>query len=202
MDAATYAGAPAARALRAARVRVAVPGSRTKVPEVVTTPLDARAYPARDLAALYRARWPAELDLRALRIAPGMDVSRCETPARARNEVWAHLPAYNLIRAPMAAAAGECGCTPRDPSSPPASRGHGGRRAKDSMRGRSARPAPVRSTTAPAGSSRGPASAGASNTRGSRSHGAGPKSGWESYVRDSGSAIHAVPLFRQAHLAG
>ncbi len=114
MDAATYAGVPEALAIREVRVRVAVPGFRTKVLEVVTTLLDAEAYPARDLAALYRARWHAELDLRTLKITLGMDVLRCKTAEMVRKEVWAHLLAYNLIRRLMAEAAGECGCTPRD----------------------------------------------------------------------------------------
>src|SRR5262249_10230875 len=43
MDPASYAGAPAVRAVR---VRVAVPGFRTKVLEVVTTLRGAQAYPA------------------------------------------------------------------------------------------------------------------------------------------------------------
>lgn len=114
MDAATYAGVPDALAIREVRVRVAVPGFRTKVLVVATTLLDARAYPARDLAALYRARWHAELDLRTLKITLGMDVLRCKTPAMVRKEVWAHLLAYNLIRALIAEAARDVGCPPRD----------------------------------------------------------------------------------------
>jgi IS4 transposase len=114
MDAATYAGMPEALAVREVRVRVAVPGFRTKVLVVVTTLRDPRAYPARDLAALYRARWHAELDLRTLKITLGMDVLRCKTPAMVRKEVWAHLLAYNLIRTLMAETAGDLGCTPRD----------------------------------------------------------------------------------------
>jgi Transposase DDE domain len=114
MDAATYADVPQTLAVREVRIRVAVPGFRTKVLEVVTTLLDAAAYPARDLAALYRARWHAELDLRTLKITLGMDVLRCKTPEMVRKEIWAHLLAYNLIRRLMAEAAGELGCTPRD----------------------------------------------------------------------------------------
>ena len=114
MDAATYAEMPEALAVREVRVRVAVAGFRTKVLVVATTLLDPRAYPARDLAALYRARWHAELDLRTLKITLGMDVLRCKAPEMVRKEVWAHLLAYNLIRALMAETAGDLGCTPRD----------------------------------------------------------------------------------------
>jgi len=45
-----------------------------------------------------------------------MDVLRCKTPAMVRKEVWAHLVAYNLIRAVMARAALEFGGPPRDVS--------------------------------------------------------------------------------------
>ena len=114
MDEVTYASMPDQLVVREVRVRIGVPGFRTKVVVVVTTLLDAEAYSARDLAELYRARWHAELDLRALKITLGMDVLRCKTPEMVRKEVWAHLLAYNLIRTLMAQAAKETGCTPRD----------------------------------------------------------------------------------------
>jgi hypothetical protein len=114
LDEATYARLPGGLELREVRLRVAVPGFRTRVIVVVTTLLDAGAYPARDLAALYRLRWHAELDLRSLKTTLGMDVLRCQSPAMVRKEVWAHLLAYNLIRTVMAQAAAENGCAPRD----------------------------------------------------------------------------------------
>jgi hypothetical protein len=114
MDEATYAALPAALELREVRVRVAEPGFRTKVVVVVTTLLEARAYPARDLAQLYRMRWHAELDLRSLKAALGMDVLRCLSPEMVRKEVWAHLLAYNLIRTVMAQSAALHGCAPRE----------------------------------------------------------------------------------------
>jgi Transposase DDE domain len=114
MDEATYASMPDELVVREVRVRIAVPGFRTKVVVVVTTLLDADVYAARDLADLYRARWHAALDLRSLKITLGMDILRCKTPEMVRKEVWAHLLAYNLIRALMAEAAQEVGGTPRD----------------------------------------------------------------------------------------
>src|SRR6516164_2200762 len=114
MDEETYARMPAQLMVREVRVRIGVPGFRTKVMVVVTTLVDADVYSARDLAELYRARWHAELDLRSLKITLGMDVLRCKTPEMVRKEVWAHLLAYNLIRTLMAQAAEETGCTPRD----------------------------------------------------------------------------------------
>ncbi len=43
------------------------PGYRTRVLVVATTLLDAEAFPWREAAALYGARWQAELDLRSLK---------------------------------------------------------------------------------------------------------------------------------------
>jgi hypothetical protein len=105
MGAARYATIPATLTVREVRVRVAIPGVRTRRLVVVTTLLDAEAFPARELAALYRARWHAELDLRSIKQAMQMGVLRGKTPEMVRKEVWAHLLAYNLIRATMAQAA-------------------------------------------------------------------------------------------------
>jgi hypothetical protein len=113
LDDATYAALPRALAVREVAVRVAQSGYRTRRLVVVTTLLDAGAYPAAALAALYRARWHAELDLRSLKVTLGLDVLRCRTPAMVRKEFWMHLLAYNLIRAVMARAAQDLGCPPR-----------------------------------------------------------------------------------------
>jgi hypothetical protein len=113
LDAATYAALPATLAVRAAAVCARQPGFRTRRLVVVTTLRDAGAYPARDLAALYRARWHAELDLRSLKVVMGVDVLRCLSPGMVRKEFWAHLLAYNLIRAVTARAAHELGAVPR-----------------------------------------------------------------------------------------
>ncbi len=112
MDRETYRSLPGALRVREVWVRVEQPGFRTKALVVVTTLHDVEAYPAADLADLYRARWQAELDLRSLKIALGMDVLRCKSPAMVRKEVWAHLLAYNLIRTAMAQAAAELGAPP------------------------------------------------------------------------------------------
>jgi hypothetical protein len=112
MDEVTYASLPEELQLRAVRVRVRVPqrGFRTQVLVVVTTLLDAETYTATDLAEVYRRRWQAE------KVTLGMDVLRCQSPAMVRKEVWAHLLAYNLIRAVMAQTAQEYGADPRDTS--------------------------------------------------------------------------------------
>src|SRR5262249_13200939 len=65
---------------------------------------------------LYRARWNAELDLRSLKQIMQMDILRCKTPESVRKELWAHMLAYNLIRAIMAQAASRHGIEPRSVS--------------------------------------------------------------------------------------
>jgi hypothetical protein len=114
LDDATYAALPRALAVREVAVRVAQPGFRARRLVVVTTLLDAGAYPAAALAALYRARWHAELDLRSSKGTLGMAVLRCQTPAVVRKEFWMHLLAYNLIRAVIAREAQDLGCEPRE----------------------------------------------------------------------------------------
>jgi hypothetical protein len=105
LDPAEYARLPAELAVREVRAWVDRPGYRTRVLVVATTLLDPAALSWREAAALYGARWCAELDLRAIKDTLGMGVLRAKTPAMARKEVWAHLLAYNLIRGLMARAA-------------------------------------------------------------------------------------------------
>lgn len=107
-----HAGLPAALAVRELRVRVARPGYRTRVLIVATTLLDTDTFSAQEVALLYRVRWFAELDLRALKATLQMGILRGKTPEMVRKEMWAHLLAYNLIRGLMADAAAENGLLP------------------------------------------------------------------------------------------
>jgi hypothetical protein len=112
MDEASYAALPDRLEVRAVRVRVCQAGFRTRVLVAVTTLLDSTAFPRTDIAVLYRVRWLAELDLRALKQTLPMDVLRCQSPELVRKEVWAHLLAYNLVRGLMAQAAREAKVLP------------------------------------------------------------------------------------------
>src|SRR5262245_15834819 len=49
--------------------------------------------------AAVRDRRNAELDLTSSKRTVQMDVLRCKTPDLVRKEVWAHVLAYNLVRA-------------------------------------------------------------------------------------------------------
>jgi hypothetical protein len=109
-----FAALPRVLVMRELRVRVDKPGFRTRSLVVVTTLLDPAAFPAGELASLYRRRWHAELDIRSLKVAMRMDVLRCHTPAMVRKEFWAHLLAYDLVRGAMAEAARRHRVSPRE----------------------------------------------------------------------------------------
>jgi hypothetical protein len=113
MDQATYEQIPLTITLRLIEVQVREPGFRVDSFWVVTTLLDAKQYPRDEIAELYRQRWMAELDIRAIKCSMGMDVLRCKSPTMVRNEIWTCLLAYNLIRKAMLEAALEKGLSPR-----------------------------------------------------------------------------------------
>ncbi len=113
VDRRTYNALPEAITVREARFRVERPGFRTRSVVVVTTLLDPRQATREELAELYRARWHAELDLRSLKSAMQMGELRGKTPEMVRKEVWAHVLAYNLVRAVMAQAAARHAVVPR-----------------------------------------------------------------------------------------
>jgi len=113
LDREEYHALPDFVTVRETRVRVLQPGFRTREIVVVTTLLDPKQTTKEDLAALYRARWHNELDLRSLKSAMQMGELRCKTPELVRKEVWAHILAYNLLRTVMAQAAARHGVEPR-----------------------------------------------------------------------------------------
>lgn len=98
MDQETYDRMPQTLTLRQVDVKVAEPGFRVESITAVTTLRSAKKYPLNEIADLYRQRWQAELDIRAIKSNLGMDVLRCKTPEMVRKEIWTCLLAYNLIR--------------------------------------------------------------------------------------------------------
>ncbi len=114
MDLASYGQIPESMSLRLIKVQVQEPGFRVESLWVVTTLTDARKYPREDIADLYRQRWQAELDIRAIKKTMGMDVLRCKSPAMVRQEMWTCLLAYNLIRKALLEAAYESDHSPRE----------------------------------------------------------------------------------------
>lgn len=109
-----YQSLPETLSLREVRVEVSQKGFRCRHLLLVTTLLDSQAYPPQELAAAFRCRWQAELDLRSIKQVMQMDVLRCKSPPMVRKEIWMHLLAYNLIRTLMAQAAATVGVCPRD----------------------------------------------------------------------------------------
>lgn len=114
MDQETYDRMPESIEVREVLVQVDQPGFRTKSLVVVTTLCDAEEYTAKEIGELYRSRWLAELDIRAIKITLDMDVLRCKTPEMVRRELWTHLLAYNLIRRSILQSAQASGLSPRE----------------------------------------------------------------------------------------
>lgn len=113
LDEAAYQQVPDRLQVRELRVRVARRGFRTRILLVVTTLLTPTIFTKEEIAELYRCRWHAELDLRAIKTTLGMDIVRGKTPAMVRKELGMYMLAYNLIRSVMAAAAVHNGLVPR-----------------------------------------------------------------------------------------
>src|SRR5262245_20936388 len=100
-----FAALPATLTLRELRYDVGRPGYRTRSVTLVTTLLDAGAYPPGSLADLYGARWRVELYLRHLKTTMRMDVLKCKTVDGILKELVVYALVYNLVRAVMLEAA-------------------------------------------------------------------------------------------------
>jgi hypothetical protein len=100
-----YDALPEAVVVREARGRVRLPGRRVRTLVLVTTPLDRRRYPAREVARVYERRWQVETGLAHLKTTLGMDVLKSKTADGVRKEVLVFGLAYNLVRRVMRAAA-------------------------------------------------------------------------------------------------
>lgn len=88
--------------------------ARTERYRMITTLLDWKAAPARDLAAGYARRWGIETAFRELKTylrGPGR-ILRSRTPDLARQEIWAYLITYQAIRAVICLAAANRGLDP------------------------------------------------------------------------------------------
>ena len=105
LSAADWQDLPAQITVRLIRSRLARPGFRTTEVWLSTTLLDAQAYPAAQIVALYLRRWEMELCLRDLKTTMGMEELRCLSPAMVEKELRMFVTAHNLIRCLMAEAA-------------------------------------------------------------------------------------------------
>jgi Transposase DDE domain len=112
MTAEEYAALPGELTVRELRYRVEVPGYRVREITLVTSLLDAAAYPAEALAELYFRRWQVEINIRHLKITMKMDVLRCETLEGVLKELAVFALAYNLVRSVMGESARLQGVAP------------------------------------------------------------------------------------------
>ena len=105
MTAEQYEALPETLTVRELRYEVGRPGFRTRTVTLVTTLLDAEAYPLEALAKLYGARWRVELYLRHLKTTMKMDVLKCKTVDGVLKELTVFAIVYNLVRVVMVEAA-------------------------------------------------------------------------------------------------
>lgn len=96
-----FAALPASITVRELRYRVGRRGFRVQEVTLVTTLLDAEAYPLKALAELYSRRWEVETHLAELKRTMKMDVLHCETPDGVLKELAVFAMAYNLVRCVM-----------------------------------------------------------------------------------------------------
>lgn len=78
----------------------------------VTTFLNPKTQPKKELAAIYKMRWQIELSLDNVKTTMNMDMLSCKTPEMVRKEIGVHFLAYNLIRILIAEACQRHGTTP------------------------------------------------------------------------------------------
>lgn len=102
-----YAELPQTLVVREVRYHTKLHGGRTRTVTLVTTLLDAVAYPADELASLYGQRWKIETNLSHLKTTMGMDVLHCHTVAGVLKEMAVYAIVYNLVRLVMIKAAGQ-----------------------------------------------------------------------------------------------
>ena len=90
---------------------VRVRGER-KVVWLVTSLLDDKLYPAKEIVELYGRRWRIETLIREVKINFSADVLRSKTPEGVRKEITARLVAINVVRTIMLEAAKDYGVDP------------------------------------------------------------------------------------------
>ena len=112
MTAEEYAALPNTLAVRECQYRVTEPGFRVQLITLVTTRLDADAYPAEELATWNLRRWEVETDLAHLKTTLGMDVLHCETERGVLKELTVDAIVYNLVRVVMLEAGRRQGVPP------------------------------------------------------------------------------------------
>lgn len=81
---------------------------------LLTSLIDAAAYPSKEIVALYHERWEIEIAYDEIKthMLAREEAIRSRTPAGVRQEIWGIALAYNLVRLEMERAADEAGVEP------------------------------------------------------------------------------------------
>jgi hypothetical protein len=87
--------------LRVIRTSIPTEGSRIKSVTIITTLLDAEAYPAAEILEAFRRRWRLEMCFDDVKTSMKMETLRGRTPDMVRKELYAGVIAHNLIRCTM-----------------------------------------------------------------------------------------------------
>jgi hypothetical protein len=105
MTDAEFAALPQTLLVREVRVQLNEPGLRVRDLVLVTTLLDAVAFPPAMIAEMFGVRWDAEVNIRHLKQTLGLDVLRSHTVEGVTKELHAFVIIYNLVRKLMCEAA-------------------------------------------------------------------------------------------------
>ena len=79
----------------------------------VTTFLNEKKYPKRELAEVYKLRWQIEINLKNIKDTMNMDMLSCKSPEMVKKEIGIHFLAYNFIKILIAEASQRSGHNPR-----------------------------------------------------------------------------------------
>ena len=104
-----WTGLPAQMTLRVVKGSCFRKGFRVRQVMLVTTLLDPKLYPAKEILQAYLRRWRLEMCLHDLKTTLKMDLLRGHSPEMVQKEIHTRLIAHNLIRCIAAKAAGEHG---------------------------------------------------------------------------------------------
>jgi hypothetical protein len=110
-----YRTYPKSLVMRQVSVDARDKNNRVEQFRVVTT-IRGASIGGQPIGDLYERRWEGDVNIRSIKSSMKTGVLRCKTPEMVRKEIWAHLLAYNLLRAVMAVAAAESGTEPRQVS--------------------------------------------------------------------------------------
>ncbi len=87
--------------VRIIRVKIREANRRVNRVVLVTTLLNKKHYPAKDIAGLFERRWEIETDFAHIKTTMAMDVLAAHKPETIIKEMWGHMLGYNLIRSMM-----------------------------------------------------------------------------------------------------